>query len=151
MLNTFSFKLVLFFTFSEIKNHGWNFTISKILNFKRFKLLKLAGCLKKIMISCLNGYVRLDNLKINQRSYHNLHNSAFWGWLSIESQPQNPEFRINPENFHPCITNCTFNILTLCLGYRSYFTIIKELSRNERSEWITWFLYNYNIWFMTYL
>ena len=22
----------------------------------------------------------------------------------MESQPQNPEFRINPENFHPCIT-----------------------------------------------
>ena len=21
----------------------------------------------------------------------------------IESQPQNPEFRINPENFHPCL------------------------------------------------
>ena len=21
----------------------------------------------------------------------------------MESQPQNPEFRINPENFHPCI------------------------------------------------
>ena len=22
----------------------------------------------------------------------------------MESQPQNPEFRINPENFHPCST-----------------------------------------------
>ena len=22
----------------------------------------------------------------------------------MESQPQNSEFRINPENFHPCIT-----------------------------------------------
>ena len=22
----------------------------------------------------------------------------------MESQPQNPEFRINPENFHPCKT-----------------------------------------------
>ena len=22
----------------------------------------------------------------------------------MESRPQNPEFRINPENFHPCIT-----------------------------------------------
>ena len=21
----------------------------------------------------------------------------------MESQPQNPEFKINPENFHPCI------------------------------------------------
>ena len=23
-----------------------------------------------------------------------------------ESQPQNPEFRINPENFHPCAYAC---------------------------------------------
>ena len=43
------------------------------------------------------------NVKTNQRGYYNLLNSAFWGWLSMESQPQNPEFRINPENFHPCI------------------------------------------------
>ena len=46
----------------------------------------------------------LDNLKINQRRYYNnLPNSAFWGWLSTESQPQNPEFRINPENVHPWV------------------------------------------------
>ena len=36
------------------------------------------------------------------RMYYNLLYSAFWGWLSTESQPQNPEFRNNPENFHPC-------------------------------------------------
>ena len=24
----------------------------------------------------------------------------------MESQPQNPEFRINPENFHPCDNLC---------------------------------------------
>ena len=23
----------------------------------------------------------------------------------MESQPQNPEFRINPENFHPCVSS----------------------------------------------
>ena len=45
----------------------------------------------------------LDNLKTNQRSSYNLPNSGFWSWLSMESQPQNPEFRINAENFHPCI------------------------------------------------
>ena len=45
----------------------------------------------------------LDNLKINQRSYNNLPNSAFWGWLSMESQPQNPEFRINLEHYLPRI------------------------------------------------
>ena len=52
----------------------------------------------------------LDNLKINQKSYYNLNNSAFEAdflWKvslkilnSRSSQPQNPEFRINPENFH---------------------------------------------------
>ena len=26
----------------------------------------------------------------------------------MESQPQNPEFRINPENFHPCIQKTFF-------------------------------------------
>ena len=44
----------------------------------------------------------LDDLKTNQKSYNNLLNSAFWGWLSMESQPKNPEFRTNAENFHPC-------------------------------------------------
>ena len=24
----------------------------------------------------------------------------------MESQPQNPEFRNNPENFHPCLCVC---------------------------------------------
>ena len=28
----------------------------------------------------------------------------------MESQPQNPEFRINPENFHPCIVG----VVTQC-------------------------------------
>ena len=36
----------------------------------------------------------LVKLKMNQRSYNNLPNSGFWGWLSLKSQPQNPEFRI---------------------------------------------------------
>ena len=57
------------------------------------QILKLAGCLQKWIISSLNNYVFT-----NQRSYYNLPNSAFWGWLSMESQTQNPEFRINPEN-----------------------------------------------------
>ena len=43
------------------------------------------------------------NLKIHPRSHYNLcltslPNSA----ISMESQPQNPELRIIPENFHPC-------------------------------------------------
>ena len=44
----------------------------------------------------------IEKLKINERCYYNLLNSTFWDWLSIESQPQNPEFRNNAENFHPC-------------------------------------------------
>ena len=44
----------------------------------------------------------LDRLKIHQRSHCELPNSGFWGWLSVESQPQNPAFRNNSENFHPC-------------------------------------------------
>ena len=35
-------------------------------------------------------------------SCNNLPNSAFWGWLSTESQLQNAHFRNNPENFQPC-------------------------------------------------
>ena len=27
----------------------------------------------------------------------------------MESQPQNPEFRNNPENFHPCVCNIKSN------------------------------------------
>ena len=29
----------------------------------------------------------------------------------MESQPQNPEFRINPENFHPCDYFATLQFL----------------------------------------
>ena len=42
---------------------------------------------------------KLDRLKINQRSYYQLPNSAF----KAEFLPQNPEFKNNPENFNPCV------------------------------------------------
>ena len=29
----------------------------------------------------------------------------------MESQPQNPEFKNNPDNFHPCIIDCAVNVL----------------------------------------
>ena len=32
----------------------------------------------------------------------------------MESQPQNPEFRINPENFHPCNNICSFHFNCFC-------------------------------------
>ena len=34
----------------------------------------------------------------------------------MESQPQKPDFRINPENFHPC-----GYIINLALGLHHYF------------------------------
>ena len=66
--------------------HGWKFIISKILNFRNSEL-KLAVCHQNIKISQLNGQIPLDNLNINQRSYYGVPKSAFWGWLSAESQP----------------------------------------------------------------
>ena len=43
----------------------------------------------------------LDDLKIIKGNCYNFPNTAFWGWLSMESQPQNPEFRINPVKLSP--------------------------------------------------
>ena len=42
----------------------------------------------------------LANQKIYQRIYYELPNSAFLRLNQNICQPQNPEFRINPENFH---------------------------------------------------
>ena len=67
------------------------------------QLLKLQYAFKIFNISSLNAYLSFDQLYIYQKNYYILPNSAFWGWLSMESQPQNPEFRNNPENFHPCV------------------------------------------------
>ena len=61
--------------------------------------LKLAYASIIIKNSKFNGQIPLEKLKLNQKSYYYLQNSAFWDWLSIESQPQKPEFRNNPENF----------------------------------------------------
>ena len=87
---------------ANLSLHMVHLPFSKSWTFE-IQILKLAGCLQKWIISSLNDSLCLDNLITNQRSYNILPNSAFWGWLSMESQPQNPEFRINPENFHPCI------------------------------------------------
>ena len=46
----------------------------------------------------------------------------------MESQPQNPEFRNNPENFHPCTIG--FNRMTSALSEACY--ICKDLERNYR-------------------
>ena len=80
----------------------------------------------------------LDKLKLNQRSHNNLPNSGFWGWLSVESQPQNPEFRINPESFHPfyCFDWLTelrlkvpVNIISVMLG------LLPGREEDRKEEW----------------
>ena len=59
-------------------------------------ILKFAVC--PLIIH--NFQLPLDRLYINRKTYYNLPNSAFWGWLSMESKPHYPESRNNPENFH---------------------------------------------------
>ena len=39
----------------------------------------------------------------------------------MESQPQNPEFRINPENFHPCVFEAPIHNCSI-------FLVVKENS-----------------------
>ena len=56
-------------------------------------ILKLAVCPLNSHNS--NGQMYLDSLYIKRKTYYNLPNLAFWGWLSMESQPQNHEFRNN--------------------------------------------------------
>ena len=47
----------------------------------------------------------------------------------MESQPQNPEFRINPENFHPCRLKWKLYQLIICLKIHQYqpITCLKNL------------------------
>ena len=84
--------------------------------------LKLAVCLQNIKNSKINGKLPLNKLKLNQ-------NSAFWDWLSMESQPQNPIFRNYPENFHPCLCSvcwmaglCPHTPVSLSLGDFQWIT-----------------------------
>ena len=77
----------------------------------------------------------LDRLKINQRSFYDLPNSAFWGWLSTESQPQNPEFRNNPENFHPCTDSDIYSLTLVLLNQNvSFFDNTVDLDQLASSD-----------------
>ena len=51
----------------------------------------------------------------------------------MESQPQNPEFRNNPENFHPCDPNKTSNLFSIHVVikrkvFKIYFMIVHALT-----------------------
>ena len=39
----------------------------------------------------------------------------------MESQPHNPEFKNNPENFHPCTMDC----LPVCGGGQAWYNYLK--------------------------
>ena len=45
----------------------------------------------------------------------------------MESQPQNPEFRKNPENFHPCNMNGPRNNLIRELCYKKNYCVKKGI------------------------
>ena len=44
----------------------------------------------------------------------------------MESQPQNPEFRIDPENFHPCLNDKRRKILSIDNTYSLQQYSIKD-------------------------
>ena len=73
----------------------------------------------------------------------------------MESQPQNPDFRINPENFHPCDNGCNKNLQatlshrTLCNTYHFFFlfstqTYVVSTQKNHTNERVL--LSTHNLW-----
>ena len=92
----------------------------------KIQTFKQAVCLQNNSNFTFNWSIVLRPMGINQKSCYSLLNSAFWGWLSIESQPQNPEFRNNPENFHPCVMNLHF-----CTHSRYTYTTFAATSAKD--------------------
>ena len=45
--------------------------------------------------------------------------------LSMESQPQNSEFRNNPENFYPCVWSTVFNFIAVLKSTMLFLVIGK--------------------------
>ena len=56
----------------------------------------------------------------------------------MESQPQNTEFRINPENFHPCVCDNYLNLVFWPMYLRdvSIFFLSKLVENSIRSATI---------------
>ena len=49
----------------------------------------------------------------------------------MESQPQNPEFRNNPENFHPCIGIMSLSMsLSVVLAASHFWFLINNIRRD---------------------
>ena len=59
----------------------------------------------------------------------------------MESQPQNPDFRINPENFHPC----AYHLLQykLFVALKIFFTKCRLLQVMDGALRATWFSTNH--------
>ena len=98
--------------------HGWKFNICKILNFET-TILKLVQLI--IYYFNFNCTLSLDTLYSNKKIYYNLPNSAFWGWLSMESQPQNPEFRKILKTFTHAHIVCLSEIFDISCKYFLWF------------------------------
>ena len=81
---------------------------------EEIQIINLHHAFKILLISSLNGQLSLNILKMNQRSQFNLLNSVF----SVESQPQNPDFKSNPENCHPC--KCQLEMMYYSLTFVCY-------------------------------
>ena len=71
---------------SSKRPKSWTFEIS---------ILKLAVCLLNIHNFKIKWSIVLRRTENKSEKLIQPPNSAFWGWLSVESHPQNPEFRIS--------------------------------------------------------
>ena len=113
-------------SYSIIFINGWKFKVSKILNLK-IEVLKLIVCLQNInnfkiksLVNCL--------LKTSKRSYCNLTNSAFWGWLSMEGQPQILHSGIILKTFAHALWRMDCEVYDNWPGTKNSWIILKTLT-----------------------
>ena len=126
------------------------------------QILKLAICLQILIIFKFKSSIvfKLTENRSGKLRY-NQPNSAFWGWLSKESQPQNPVFRNNPESFTHVHGQDLLDLLYIALGQTDWLTKrqmdkaaticcqlrehykIYRLSFTENTSWITQKIYDF--------
>ena len=112
--NRLSYQRAYTLSHKLIHTYGWKFKFPKSWTFHT-KILKVALCplnIHNLKYKCLIVFSQTVYV-YNKETYSNSSNLAFWGWLSRESQPQNPEFRNNPESLHPCMYKSKVKILLL--------------------------------------
>ena len=89
------------------------------------------------LLNSLKSDLLTWRLNTSMDLYYNLPNSGFWGWLSVESQPQNPEFRNNPENFHSCIRKVSQRMLLWI--HNIWLCKLDFWIKDLLQYWQTWF------------